>query len=174
MGFMTRKQNGIVFMLTCVFWLQISPVSAPLRAQSTGGSAKIVAVADNGDIAFSDGKVVRLQGIDLPGTSRCYGDERLRYMTETLVGKNATYSIEKSDLMGKDLAYVNAGGDVGADLISSGYGFALLSFKYEKQDRYTRAQESARNNKQGLWTHCEVECDPRGCKTQSVFFSCSR
>lgn len=132
------------------------PLTAPLRAQSTGGSGKIVEIASNGDVVFSDGKVLRLQGIDLPGSSSCYGDERQRYMAENFVGKNATYTIEKADLLGKDLAYVNAGGDMGADLISAGYGFALLSFKYDKQDRYVRAQEFAQSNKRGLWTHCEV------------------
>lgn len=154
--------------LLCVCAVQTA--SAPLSAQSNSG--KITKVADNGDIYFSDGKVVRLQGIDLPSTSRCYGDERQRYMEENLVGKSATYTIEKADLMGKDLAYVNVSGDVGADLISAGYGFALLSFSFEKQDRYERAQASARANSQGLWNRCEVDCDARGCKTESAFFSC--
>lgn len=155
-----------------IFMFTLDIAHAPLSAESFSG--KIKEVEDNGDITFSDGRRVRLQGIDLPSTSRCYGDERLRYMREQLVGKNASYTVEKSDLMGKSLVYVNAGGDVGAELISAGYGFALLSFDYEKQDRYIRAQESARTNRQGLWARCEVECDPRGCKTESTFFSCGR
>lgn len=152
--------------------LSLDIAHAPLSAESFSG--KIKEVEDNGDLTFADGRRVRLQGIDLPSTSRCFGDERLRYMREQLVGKNASYTVEKSDLMGKSLVYVNAGGDVGADLILSGYGFALLSFDYEKQERYIRAQESARANRQGLWSRCEVECDPRGCKTESTFFSCGR
>lgn len=165
-----RPRNLHLWLLSLLWVCSIQTASAPLSAQSNSG--KITKVASNGDIHFSDGKVVRLQGIDLPSTSRCYGDERQRYMEENLVGKSATYTVEKADLMGKDLAYVNVGGDVGADLISAGYGFALLSFSYEKQERYERAQANARVNSQGLWNRCEVECDARGCKTESAFFSC--
>lgn len=143
-----------------------------LDAQEQSYTGKITEVASNGDLIFANGRRVRLQGIDLPGTGRCFAKERQRYMEEQYLGKTATYAIEKNDLMGKELVYVNASGDLGADLISSGYGFALLSFKYEKQDRYIQAQEFAKANRRGLWARCEVDCDPRGCKTSMSVFGC--
>src|SRR5687768_17194160 len=122
-----------VFVFSCLVLVQTA--SAPLFADEKSGSGKIVDIANNGDIKLSTGQKLRLMGVDLPSTTRCYGDERLQYMRDQLIGKYVTYTIEKNDLMGKPLAYVNAGGDVSADLISSGYGFALLSFSYSNQDR---------------------------------------
>ena len=163
---------SLVALMLSLAWLETA--SAPLYAESKSGSGKVTSVASNGDLHLSNGQKLRLMGIDLPGTTRCYGDERLAYMREQLEGKYVTYTVEKSDLLGKSLAYVNNSGDVAADLIHSGYGFALLSFSYSNQDRYIRAQESAKTHRRGLWSACDVDCDPRGCATESAIFSCSR
>jgi endonuclease YncB( thermonuclease family) len=152
--------------------LVVDPAVAPLLAESSSG--KVVDVASNGDLYLSNGTKLRLMGIDLPSTYQCFGDERLAYMREHLVGKTVDYAIEKHDLLGKSLAYVNAGGDVGADLIYMGYGFALRSFKYSKQDRYRGAEGAAMKAGRGLWTKCEVDCSDRGCETESRIFGCGR
>jgi len=163
-----RHPWWIIILVWCL--LTIDTASAPLQAGS--GSAKVSSVASNGDIHLSNGVKLRLMGIDLPSTWECYGDNRLRYMQDKLVDNMVRYTVEKRDLMGKSLAYVSIYGDVADDLISEGYGFALRSFSYDKKDYYLRMEAAAKRQKKGLWGKCDVDCDDRGCETESAIFSC--
>jgi micrococcal nuclease len=110
---------------------------------------------------------VRMIGVDTPETHhpnqpvQCYGPEASNYTNQLLSGKTVRLEADPTnqnrDRYDRLLRYVYAeNGDlVNQNLISLGYGFEYLSFRFEKSKEFAEIGDTARQNKVGLWSACQ-------------------
>ena len=130
------------------------------------GSYKVTEVIDGDTIKVqygSDIKSVRLIGVNAPETvdsdtgEQCYGKEASDFLKRKLINKEVALGRDSTqgdtDKYGRLLRYVVYDGkDVGAELIGSGYAKEYTyDADYVRKDSYLSAQDSAKNNKIGLW-----------------------
>jgi endonuclease YncB( thermonuclease family) len=66
----------------------------------------IVQVPDGDSVELSDGRRVRLQGVDAPEAKACLGDEAKAYLTEIALGKHVRLKEIMQDGYGRTLAQV--------------------------------------------------------------------
>ncbi len=109
---------------------------------------------------------VRMIGVDTPETHKpntpvqCFGPEASNYTKNLLSGKTVRLEADPTnsnrDRYDRLLRYVyTENGDlVNQSLLDQGYGFAYLSFPFEKSKQFDEAGESARQRKIGLWADC--------------------
>jgi micrococcal nuclease len=116
-----------------------------------------------------DGKKesVRLIGVDTPETHKpntavqCYGPEASDFTRQTVEGKpvrlEADPTNDNRDRYNRLLryAYMQDGTLLNKLLVEQGYGFAYLSFPFEKKAEFAAAQDQARQSKRGLWATCQ-------------------
>jgi len=109
---------------------------------------------------------VRFIGVDTPETHKpntpvqCFGpqasDYTKRLLTGAVVRLKADPTNDNRDRYGRLLRYVYTDKDVLVDqsLIQQGFGFAYLSFPFEKSAEFAASQEQAQSAKLGLWAQC--------------------
>ena len=116
-------------------------------------TGKVVKVQDGDTITVLTGDnkqiKIRLDGIDAPEGGQDYGNKAKQYLSDLVIGK--TIKVED---MGKDIykrtlgvVYLNDL-NVNEEMIRAGYAWR---YKYNKNARYLKLQEDAKNNKRGLW-----------------------
>lgn len=112
---------------------------------------------------------VRLIGVNTPETVdprttvECFGKEASDYLKGLLTGKTVEIEPDSSqtdrDKYDRLLRYVYLDGeDVGLKILNGGYGHEYTyNIPYAKQSAYKAAEQSANNNKKGLWANgvCE-------------------
>jgi micrococcal nuclease len=145
-----------------------APLGCAARGQETRAqdSCIVGTVADGDSFRCTDGRRVRLIGIDSPESQqRPYGDQARQALLALLTAPAAVRletDVAPTDQYGRTLAYVW----IGPVLVNEAMvrdGWAVLytvppNVKYA--DRLTRAQNEARARGAGLWSQRGFECLP--------------
>ena len=113
-------------------------------------------VIDGDTFETETGEKVRLIGINAPEMSDFYGLEAKKYLTNLVENKVVllqTDNISSSrDRYQRLLRYVIIDGvDVNKKMVSDGFAFAYLKYKFSKSDLYENAQIQAREMNLGIW-----------------------
>lgn len=170
------RQRQLLILLILVLLLIVASQSEWLGKNTRLNLASVpgwypVASFDDGDTVVVDMngqlETVRFIGVDTPETHHpsrpleCYGQEASVY-TKQLVGASrvrleADPLDTNRDRYGRLLRYVYLpdGRLVEEELIKNGYGFAYISFPFEKKSQFTELEKTARDNKLGLWAVCQ-------------------
>ena len=142
------------------------PVSVP------PGYYRVTEFVDGDTIAVDmDGitEKVRFIGVDTPETHKpnspvqCFGEAAAKFTTDT-IGRNpvrleADPTNTNRDRYNRLLRYVYIpdGQLVNAEIIKQGYGFAYVSFPFEKMEEFRAYEASARESSKGLWGSCDTK-----------------
>jgi micrococcal nuclease len=132
-------------------------------------------VSDGDTIVLSDGRKVRLIGVDTPElkdtarnrdsarrnklderTVRSYAKKSKAYLDSLVKGKTVRldHDRQKIDKYGRTLAYVYREPDglfVNADIIRQGYGFPIVHFPFKYKDQFEELRDQARKEGRGFW-----------------------
>ncbi len=136
-------------------------------------AVKLAKVIDGDTIELTDGRKVRMLGIDAPetehspraknrGTADCFAKESTDYLKKLLHSKKLYLRLDPSknihDKYGRVLAYifVKDGAqfrNVNLEMIKNGYAYEYTYHheKYLYQTEFKKAQELAKQAKRGLW-----------------------
>ncbi|MGH7196333.1 MAG: thermonuclease family protein [Candidatus Saccharimonadales bacterium] len=110
---------------------------------------------------------IRLIGVDTPETHhpsspvQCFGPEASEFTKRTVEGKPVRLEADpignNRDRYNRLLRYVylTDGTLLNQKLITEGYGFAYLSFQFQKQADFAASQADAQDAKRGLWAVCQ-------------------
>lgn len=157
-----------------LFVKQNTHISLPqvLPAQSVPPGHYLVTEVYDGDTIAVDmngaTERIRMIGVDTPETHKpnapvqCYGPQASDYTTKNLDGQavrlEADPTNDNRDRYGRLLRYVylQDGTLWNQRLIEQGYGFAYLSFPFEKSADFAASQQAAQNQHQGLWAACQT------------------
>ncbi len=117
---------------------------------------------------------VRLLGVDTPETKdprkavQCYGEAASQF-TQALIGTNPVRlepdpTNSDRDKYNRLLRYVYLpdGTLVNAEIIKQGYGFAYLTYPFQKADEFKTYEAQARKDNIGLWSSCVTTQDKNG------------
>lgn len=127
-----------------------------------GTQTKVTRVIDGDTFETESGEKVRLIGINAPEMSDFYGWEAKEYLTNLIENKLVDL---QSDNISNDrdryqrlLRYVIVDGiDVNKKMVSDGFAFAYLKYKFSKSDQYENAQIQAREMNIGIWGNSQSE-----------------
>lgn len=111
---------------------------------------------------------IRMIGVDTPETHhpekpvQCFGLAAAKFTKDLVDGKVVRLENDQQsnnrDRYDRLLRYVftEDGTLLNRKLIEDGYGFAYVSFPFDKQQEFLTAEREARQNNRGLWSGCEV------------------
>lgn len=99
---------------------------------------------------------VRLAGIDAPEKKQAFGDRSRQSLSELVFRQVVTVEYEKVDRYGRIVGKVKAGNlDANLVQVSRGMAWHYKAYELEQQPKdrlaYSRAEEAAREARQGLW-----------------------
>lgn len=147
----------------------IDAVKLPEVPAITPGFYAVTKITDGDTIEVNmNGRAekIRMIGVDTPETKKpdapvqCFGPEASKFTTDILHGKSVRLEADPTgdnrDRYDRLLRYVylQDGSLLQEQLITKGYGFAYVSFAFNKKAEFSAAQEQARANKVGLWAAC--------------------
>lgn len=121
-----------------------------------GTTAKVTRIIDGDTFETETGEKVRLVGINAPEISDIFGQEAKQYLSYLI--ENKTVDLQH-DIISNDrdryqrlLRYVILDGvDINMKMISDGFAFASLKYKFSKSIDYEHAQLEARETNKGIW-----------------------
>lgn len=167
---------SIVLAAVCaltVFVYQNADLRKILPAQTTQpGFYRVVEVYDGDTIAVNMGtsiEKIRMIGVDTPETHKpgapvqCFGPQASDFTKNLLNGQAVRLEADPTnsnrDRYDRLLRYVYTqdGTLVDQKLIELGYGFAYLSFPFQKADSFAASQQQAQNQSLGLWAACQTK-----------------
>jgi len=127
-----------------------------------GTITKVTRVIDGDTFETESGDKVRLIGINAPEISDLYGSEAKQFLSNLV--ENKTVDLQ-NDNISKDrdkyqrlLRYVILDGvDINKKMISDGFAFAYLKYKFIKSTEYEQNQLEARQNNKGIWGESKME-----------------
>ena len=149
--------------------IQVPRLSRNLQ-QHQPGMYRVVQVNDGDTLTVArSGQVdqVRMLGVNTPEIHhpekpvQCYGSRAAQF-SRNLIGEEVRLAADplddNRDVYGRLLRYVYTpdGTHVNARLISEGYGFAYMRFRFQKRPQYRQLQRLARENNRGLWGACQL------------------
>lgn len=116
-----------------------------------------------------DGKneTVRFIGVDTPETHKpdtpvqCFGPQASDFTAKAVTGKTVRLAADPTndnrDRYGRLLRYIylEDGTLLNQALIQQGYGFAYISFPFQKKADFVTAQQNAQTSTLGLWSACQ-------------------
>ncbi len=121
---------------------------------------KVIRVSDGDTITVLDSNnqkhKIRLQGIDAPESQQVYGDISTQSLAELVYDKEVLVTWDKKDKYYRILGKVIVDG-TDANYVQLKKGLAWYYKEYEKdlssedKQRYSEAEEWARNYSEGLW-----------------------
>jgi len=116
----------------------------------------VTRVIDGDTFETETGEKVRLIGINAPEMSDFYGLEAKKYLTNLVENKVVLLQTDNissnRDRYQRLLRYVIIDGvDVNKKMVSDGFAFAYLKYKFSKSDLYQNAQIQARDMNLGIW-----------------------
>lgn len=160
----------IVVSALTIFIYQNADLRKILPAEAVQpGFYRVTQVYDGDTIAVAMGQStekVRMIGVDTPETHKpntpvqCFGPEASDFtknlLTDQAVRLEADPTNSNRDRYDRLLRYVYTqdGTLVDQKLIELGYGFAYLSFEFQKAESFAASQAQAREQKLGLWATC--------------------
>lgn len=121
-----------------------------------GNTVKVVRVIDGDTFEIESGEKVRMIGINTPEISDIYGKEAKYYLSNLILNKTVelkTDNISKNhDRYQRLLRYVILDGvDINKLMISEGYAFAYLKYRFGELNNYKQTQIKARAENKGIW-----------------------
>jgi len=151
-----RPLKIIFFLSTLPFLLVFLTFPHLAIANYPDGYYKVYRIIDGDTFELTDGKRVRLIGIDTPETGDPCSNQAAQQLT-SLIGGQIVYlekDVSETDRYDKLLRYVHVNGTfVNYQLVYNGYAYAVEyppDITYASQLAY--AEENARDNKRGcLW-----------------------
>lgn len=140
-----------------------------------GTTVKVTRVIDGDTFEIETGEKVRLIGINAPEISDIFGQEAKQYLFELIINKTVEL---KSDSISKDrdlfqrlLRYVILDGvDINMKMISDGFAFAYLKYRFTKSTDYKQGQMNAREMRKGIWGDSKKETIIKEQKKQEITF----
>lgn len=158
------KQNNLLPTITPISSVVLENNMVVNKSNSEINLVKVVRVIDGDTIEIEGGEKVRYIGIDAPETSdlrklvQCFGVEAFRKNKELVEGKMVRLErdVVDRDKYGRLLRYVwLADIFVNLELVRQGFAY---SYTYppniKNQEQFIKAQQEARETKQGLWSSC--------------------
>ncbi len=121
-----------------------------------GTTTKVTRVIDGDTFETETGEKVRLIGINAPEISDIFGQEAKQYLTDIIENKTVDLQIDNlsndRDRYQRLLRYVIIDGvDINKKMVSDGFAFAYLKYKFNKSTEYKNAQLDARETNKGIW-----------------------
>lgn len=121
-----------------------------------GTTTKVSRVIDGDTFETETGEKVRLIGINAPEILDIFGLEAKQYLSYLIENKTVDLQADKisndQDRYQRLLRYVILDGvDINKKMISDGFAFAYLKYKFSKSIDYEQAQLEARENNKGIW-----------------------
>ena len=121
-----------------------------------GFTTIVTRVIDGDTFEIEIGEKVRLIGINAPELTDIFGQESKQFLTNLIEGKTIELQQDRAsnerDRYSRLLGYVILDGkDINKQMISEGYAFAYLKYKFTKSDEYKQAQIEASLNSNGIW-----------------------
>lgn len=141
--------------MTRYFWLFFISVSL------LGQEFKVVRVIDGDTFESSGGEIIRLIGINTPEKNDIFFEESKEHLENYILNKNVTlvkdYYSSNRDRNGRLLRYVYLENtDVNLKMISDGYAFAYLKYKFGKANNYRQEQLNANASGKGIWEKVNI------------------
>lgn len=146
-------------------------IAAPSQSTTPNpGFYTVVRDVDGDTIVVNmDGKdeTVRFIGVDTPETHKpntpvqCFGPQASNFTSTAVSGKTVRLAADPTndnrDKYGRLLRYVylEDGSLLDQTLVEQGYGFAYISFPFQKKTDFIAAQTRAQSAKLGLWNACQ-------------------
>lgn len=93
---------------------------------------------------------IRLDGIDAPELKQKFGKESRNFLNQKLLGKNVEIKIKNIDIYQRKVGEVYQNSEL-VNLTMINEGYAWHYFEYNKNKNYSKAQNTAKINKIGLW-----------------------
>lgn len=123
-------------------------------------STKVTRIIDGDTFETETGEKVRLIGINAPEISDIFGQDAKQYLSYLI--ENKTVDLQADTISnGRDhyqrlLRYVILNGvDINKKMVSDGFAFAYLKYKFSKSIEYEQAQLQARETNRGIWGNSE-------------------
>jgi len=94
----------------------------------------------------------RIHGIDAPEKKQAFGTKSREHLGSLIFGQDVTVHVNDRDNWGRYIATVSIedGRDVGKEMIQAGLAWHYKHF--DKSEAYAQAEQTARDNKRGLWS----------------------
>ena len=156
---MSLFQKFLVYSIIGV--LSCSLIDSNAKTKSTGLiTGKVIGISDGDTITVLDEHhqqfKVRLAGIDCPEKSQAFGNRAKRTLSEKVFSQNVKIETRDKDVFGRTLGIVKIGDeDINEFLILQGVAWHFKKYAHnqpqEEAERYARAEQTARQNKRGLW-----------------------
>ncbi len=163
-----NRNNLAPFTLTFFILFLVTPFSF-------SSNVKVTRVIDGDTIEIESGEKVRLIGINSPEISDIFGIEAKGHLSQLI--ENKYVKLQKDNISSdrdryqRLLRYVYIDEvDINKRMISDGYAFAYLSFRFSKSSEYEQAQIEAKNTKQGIWGGNEEKVLMSGQEEKSLNF----
>lgn len=125
------------------------------QAQIATIKGKVVAVADGDTFTLlvngSRQQKIRLHGIDCPEKRQDFGQVAKDFTSKQVFGKTITVKPTDTDRYGRTIAIVLLPGQVSLNELLLKNGLAWHYTQYDKNSQWKKLEQSARNNKVGLW-----------------------
>jgi len=135
----------------------------------------VIRVIDGDTFETETGEKVRLIGINAPEISDIFGQEAKQYLSFLI--ENKTVDLQADNIsQGRDryqrlLSYVIIDGvDINKKMVSDGFAFAYLKYKFSKSKAYKQAQLDARETNKGIWGDSKKETKIREHKKKDSSF----
>jgi micrococcal nuclease len=134
--------------LTYIFFL--------LALTCLGTPNKVTRVIDGDTFEIETGEKVRLIGINAPEISDIFGQEAKQYLSSLIENKIVNLEIDNisknRDRYNRLLRYaILEGIDINKKMISDGFAFAYLKYRFSKSIDYEQNQLRASETNKGIW-----------------------
>ena len=121
-----------------------------------GTKIKVARVIDGDTFETETGEKVRLIGINAPEISDIFGQDAKQYLSDFIENKTVDLQIDNfsndRDRYQRLLRYVILDGvDINKKMVSDGFAFAYLKYKFSKSADYKNAQLDAGEKNRGIW-----------------------
>ena len=190
-GLLTKKQKRqlISVVLTLIFaggvwvaqkqgWIEKPVEESAVPIQQTDPGYYQVSKFEDGDTITVNlngkNEKIRLIGVDTPETKdprkpvQCFGQLASDF-TKSLIGTSQVRLAGDPTNSNRDkydrllrYVYLPDGRLVNAEIIKQGYGFAYITFPFQKMDEFKNYEKQAREQSLGLWGACELTPNSTG------------
>jgi micrococcal nuclease len=128
----------------------------------SGSPVKVTKIIDGDTFETEIGQTVRIIGINAPEISDIFGQESKGYLSDLIVNRTVDLQSDNisndTDQYHRLLRYVMLDGvDINKKMISDGFAFAYLKYRFTKSKEYEQAQIQARETNAGIWGDSKKE-----------------
>ena len=162
-----RIVGGILLCL--IVWRFFNPIRIPESFDFTSGKQfRIQKVVDGDTFELTDGRRVRLIGIDTPeyknGKPQPFAEEATQFANRFLASKSVELRFDRQrlDRYHRILAYAYVGDRfLNEELILAGLATAELQYDYRSdiKRQFTKAEEVAKTESRGIWSLPKADKD---------------